>query len=212
MTASRIASWLLAGILFVVPLYWLGRWGVGSLPPSISTASVIAGIWVSWGIGGGLVYWLITDSMRRLRKQEDVDEQAMKILLAQPLVRVEPKRATLRLGEYAYGALEGKLQKIQPAGAKESGRLTKTRTVNLPDRTIEKTIDVAAGELVITDQRVMFTGDHESFFIALENLATVTNYRDGFAFEDAKSSYTIVTGAGTDRATFALSLHKITNR
>ena len=52
-------------------------------------------------------------------------------------------------------------------------------------------VNVATGELVITDKRVIFAGDGKSFVIPLDDLINTTNFFDGFGFSDSKWLTTI---------------------
>jgi hypothetical protein len=70
-------------------------------------------------------------------------------------------------------------------------------------------VEVAKGELVITDKRVIFAGDRKSFAIANGDLLNTTNYSDGFGFTDGNKTYTLTTPKGQAHTMFAVALHKV---
>ena len=70
-------------------------------------------------------------------------------------------------------------------------------------------VSVASGELVITDKRVIFSGDKKSFAIPLQNLLNSTNYTDGFGFSDNKTTYTLTTKNDRERMLFVIALNKV---
>jgi hypothetical protein len=221
MNAGRTAAWTLVGILVIAPLAVGAAWFAGATPRTLTAPAVAWGCAIGW-IAGGLIARSLLAGAAVQKRQEQQQAQlhrealAMEVLMAQPLVKVTPARATLRLGEYAYGATDAGLQPIQEAANKApGGRGSKKiafRTGATPDGALPKTTVIATGELVITDQRVIFTSEAKSFAIALDQLMAVTKYDDGFAFEDGKSSYEVLTPATPQRTAFAQALYKITQR
>jgi hypothetical protein len=221
MSPGRNPAWILVGILIAGPAIVLMAWVAGALPRSPAPGALlaaaagccIAGIW--------LARVLLTGAAVRKSEQAQQDQLqrealAMEVLMAQPLVQVKPARATLRLGEYAYGALQAGMQPIQDAAIQApGGRGSKKiafRSGETPDGSIPKSTLIATGELVISDQRVIFTSDAKTLAIALDQLMSVTKYSDGFAFEDGKSRYELLTAPGDARTAFAQALYKITQR
>ena len=221
MSPGRTSSWILVGILFLTPVLCLGAWLAGTMPPGLASSVVLAAGAISWGVGGGLARILFAGgaALKRQREQQENAQRealAMEVLMAQPLTPIKPARATLRLGEYAYGAVEGGLQPINAAGAQTAGGRGSKKIVfragATPGGAMPKATVMATGELVITDQRVIFTGDAKSFAIPLDQLMAVTKYADGFGFEDEKFRYEVVTAAAAERTAFAQALYKITQR
>jgi hypothetical protein len=207
--------------LFAIPVVGLGAWLCGTWPRGLPAGALVVLFMFGWGIGGWRVRVLtagaaVQQAQREQQEQEQRETLAMELLMAQPLTKINPARATLRQGEYAYGAIEGGLQPIVDAGTKvPGGRGSKKivfRTGTTPDGAVSKVTVLATGELVITDQRVIFTGDTKSFAIALDQLMVVTRYSDGFGFDDGKSSYEVVTPETAGRTAFAQALYKITQR
>ena len=221
MSPGRSSSWILVGILFLTPVLCLGAWLAGAMPPGLASSVLLAAGAISWGVGGWLTRLLVAGGAALKRQQEQQESEqrealAMEVLMAQPLTPIKPARASLRLGEYAYGAIEAGLQPINEAGTKTPGGRGSKKIVfragATPDGAVPKATVLATGELVITDQRVIFTADAKSFAIPLDQLMLVTKYTDGFGFEDGKSSYELVTAATAERTAFAQALYKITQR
>lgn len=55
---------------------------------------------------------------------------------------------------------------------------------NATSMAVNEALIVAAGELVVTDERVIFAGDHKSFALALDTLVNVSAYTNGFTLSD----------------------------
>ena len=144
----------------------------------------------------------------------------MQELLAQPLTEIKPRQALLKSGEKAYGSVFARLQEVQTVGysggsSGVSVRVAKgvtLRTGSMRAYAVKGAVIVASGEIVITDQRILFAGDRKSFDIPLESLLNVTSYSDGFGFHDNKKTYTFLTDNDRDRVTFGVALNKVLRR
>lgn len=56
---------------------------------------------------------------------------------------------------------------------------------------------------------MIFAGDRKSFAIPLADLLNTTNYKDGFGFNDSKTTCTLTTDSDRDRMLFAVALNKV---
>jgi len=63
----------------------------------------------------------------------------------------------------------------------------------------------------VTDSRLIFAGDHKSFVIPFDDLINITNYSDGFGFNDGKTSRVVTTDSDRDRLMFSATLQKVMN-
>lgn len=169
-----------------------------------------------WAIGAAIAYCLIWWSRRQaIQKAEATAE--LELFMTQPLQQVQPQTALLRPNEKAYATIQGELKETKTVGysagtAGVSVRVAKgvtLRTGGIKGGAMKGLVSVAAGELVITDQRIIFAGDRKSFAVANEDLLNTTNYADGFSFTDGKTTYTISTRSGKAHTTFAMVLHRI---
>ena len=208
----------MVGIAFLVPVNWIRLWIVGDIAKDSTLPQFLIGTIISWGLGAGLAYFLIV-SARGLKLKKANEEQAMQMLLAQPLTQIRPTKALLKAGEKAYGSVAASLQEVQTVGysAGTSGvsvRVAKgvtLRTSGTRARAVKGMVSVAAGELVVTDQRIIFAGDRKAFAIPLDELLNTTNYTDGFGFNTSKSTYTLLTESDRDGAIFGIALTKVLN-
>lgn len=216
---GRLLSWIIVVFLFLVPVNWFRLWFVGDIPKSSTLGEFLIGTLICWGISAGLGYFLIV-SARGIQLRKAKDEQAMQELLDQPLTEINPKQALLKSGEKAYGSVFARLQEVQTVGyaggsSGVSVRVAKgltLRTGGMRAHAVKGAVIVASGEIVITDQRVLFAGDRKSFDIPLESLLNVTNYTDGIGFHDNKKTYTFLTDKDRDREVFMIALNKVLHR
>jgi hypothetical protein len=216
MSIGRMLSWAVAVIAILIPFNWIRLWVIGDIPKSSTLTQFVSGTLILWAFGCGLAYFLIV-SARGIKIRKAKDDQTMRELLAQPLTEIRPAQALLKSGEKAYGAVMASLQEVKTVGFSAgttgmSVRVAKGLTIRSSGtrgRAVKGVVNVASGELVITDKRVIFAGDRKSFSILLEDLLNVTNYTDGFGFNDNRSSYTLITNNERDRAVFAITLEKV---
>lgn len=209
-------SWAIVTVTALVPLNWIRLWASGDIPKDATLMQFLLGTAICWSISAGLAYFLII-SARGIKIREAKDEQAMQVLLAQPLTEIRPSVALIKSGERAFCAVGAELLKQQTVGftANTSGvsvRVAKgvtLRTSGTKGKAVKGMVNVSSGELVVTDQRIIFSGDRKSFSIPLENLLNSTNYADGFGFSDSKSTYTLRTANDKERLQFAIALQKV---
>lgn len=217
MSVGRKLAWITVGGLFLIPVNWFRLDATGGLPAGSDWKSTAIGTLVFWGLSGALAYFLVV-SARGKRIQQAKEEQAMRDLMAQPLTPIRPAQALLKPGESAYGVIAARLHEVKTVGYSAGTRGASVhvakgltlRTSGTRGHAIKKSVAVAAGELVVTDKRVLFAGDNKSFALSLDKLLNVTNYADGFAFHDDKATYTLSTAQGAARVAFAVALHKVT--
>jgi hypothetical protein len=199
-----------------VPFNWIRLWASGDIPKDATITQFLVGSLICWGIAGALGYFLVV-SARGIKIRKAKEEQELHQLLAAPLTEIRPSQALVKAGEKAYGAVKASLQEVKTVGYSAgttgmSVRVAKgvtLRTSGTRGKAVKGLVSVAAGELVITDKRVIFSGDQKSFAIPLDDLLGTTNYSDGFGFSDSKATYTLITSNDRDRLLFAVALNKV---
>lgn len=86
------------------------------------------------------------------------------------------------------------------------------RSGSFRSHAVKGMVEVATGELVATNQRVIFAGDNKSFSIPLHKLINVTPYSDGVGLHDEHKNYLLGSGDGSLACkSFVVTLHKILN-
>ena len=219
MSVWRMLFWAFAALMGLVPLNWFRLWATGDLPHGATLTQFLIGTLVCWAIAGGLGYFLVVSAKGiKIRKERETRE--LEELLNKPLTEIRPSQALVKAGEKAYAAARGSLQESKTVGysAGTSGvsvRVAKGVTLRASGtrgKAVKGLVNIASGELVITDKRVVFAGDRKSFVIALEDLVNTTNYSDGFGFSDGKSTYTITTENDRERLIFGATMEKVLRR
>ncbi len=128
-----------------------------------------------------------------------------------------PRQALVRPGEVAYTAVEAHLQEVHTVGYETETRGTShpqllgvgTNYRSTSTSTAQnQAVLVASGELVVTDQRVIFAGDHKSFVLALDSLVSITAYTDGFRLSDGRATYTVLVYEPYQHSVFRITLQK----
>lgn len=216
MSLGRIVAWGLSALLAFIPLNWIRLWVIGDIPKDATLTQFIIGTLICWALAGGLGYFLVV-SARGIKRRKEQEAIALKQLQAQPLTEIRPSKALLKPSEKAYAAVLANLMEVQTVGysagtAGVSVRIAKgltVRTGGIRGKAEKGMVNVASGELVITDNRVLFSGDRKSFDIPLGKLLNATNYSDGFGFSDNKKTYTLTTANEADRVKFAVTLEKM---
>ena len=191
MSTGRVTSWTIVIVTFVLPVNWLRIHFFEPQPGDADLNSLIVQSLICWSIGGALAFFLIRSAhglkLIAAKRQQELEEFA-----AQPLSPIRPVQALLHAGEVAYASVAATLKETQTVGYRSgnsgvSVRVMKGVTIHSGGsrgHAVKKMVPVAAGELVITNQRVIFAGDAQSFSLALSKLINVTNYSDGIAFHD----------------------------
>jgi hypothetical protein len=216
MSLGRIISWGIVGILTLVPINWIRLWITGEVPKDATISQFLIGTLICWALAGGVAYFLLV-SARGIKRRKEREALALQQMLEQPLTEIRPNKAIIKPGEKAYAAVQAELMEVQTVGysgntAGLSVRIAKgvtVRTGGIRAKAIKGMGSAASGELVITDSRVLFSGDRKSFAISLSQLLSATNYSDGFGFSDNKKTYTLTTSNDADRLKFAVALQKV---
>jgi hypothetical protein len=188
-----VLGWAVVALLVVVPMNWIalavdGKWG--------SWLSLVGAVASSWGLAGAGVLAMVRTS-RSNRRREAALQQRLTDAREAPLEAVVPAVARLKPQETAYVAVRAELKALQTVGfqAGTSGmsvRVAKgvtVRTAGTRGGAIREVVTVANGELVLTDQRVIFAGDAKSLSLSLRSIINVTYYNDGLGVNDAKASH-----------------------
>lgn len=216
MSLGRIITWGIVGILALVPINWIRLWINNEAPKDATLSQFLIGTIICWGLAGGIGYFLVV-SARGIKRRKEKDALALQQMLEQPLTETRPNKAIIKPGEKAYAAVLAELMEVQTVGYSGnttglSVRIAKgvtVRTGGIRGKAVKGMVSAASGELVITDSRVVFSGDRKSFAIPLTQLLSATNYSDGFGFSDNKKTYTLATTNDTDRLKFAVALQKV---
>jgi len=215
---ARGLAWFFAVVFVLDGATYAITWatdkkGEVSLGPG-ATLFILGGLWCAYLYGSGINN---RNMGAKAKRQEADDLQAIEAAAAAPLEEVHPRQALLKQGEKAYGAIEATLQEEKTIGYSAgtqgvSLRVAKGLTVRSSGTRampVKGMVEVAKGELVITDKRVIFAGDRKSFVLANADLINTTNYSDGFGFTDGTKTYTLTTAKGREHGLFAIAVHKI---
>jgi hypothetical protein len=223
---GAIMGWLVVLALVAVPLNWMRLWAVGAIPAGTEPWMLVAaGVMfaIAGVLGWALIRWRRSERLREMvsLKAREIAEDAVETMLekmrAAPLEPIKPSRALLKSGEIAYAAVRGTLQeekilRYEAGSAGVSVRVMKgvsVRTGGTRGGAVRGVVDVAEGELVITNRRVIFAGDRKSFSVEHDGVLNTTNYRDGFGVSTATRTYAIETGTSIERAWFAVAMDRI---
>jgi hypothetical protein len=230
MIVIRFFAWLLAGFLLIAPLNWARLGMAGDLPSGTTLTQTLTIAAAFWLVGGLLAYFLLVSARKAKLKNAVIakatQEQAanetrfLQQLAAGDLIEMTPSRVVVKSGEKAYASIAASLHEIQTVGfsAGTSGvsvRVAKgitLRSSGTKGKAVKDLVTVASGELVVTDQRIIFAGDNKSLSIGLENLLQVTPHTDGFTFADNRSNYTFSAPKGQSLEIFRVTLNKVLGR
>jgi len=216
MSVGRILTWGIAGLLALVPINWIRLWVAGDIPKDSTFSQFLIGTSICWTLAAGIGYFLVV-SARGIKRRKEKEALALQQMMEQPLTEIRPSKAIIKPDEKAYAAILADLMEVQTVGysgstAGVSLRIVKgitVRTGGIRGKAVKSMVSAASGELVITDNRVLFSGDRKSFAIPLSQLLSATNYSDGFGFSDNKRTYTLTTANDADRLRFAVALQKV---
>jgi hypothetical protein len=215
MSTGRQWAWLIVGLAVILPMNWFRVYFIEPHTASDLQGLIIASL-ISLSIAVALSFFLVK-SAKGLKILREKRAMMLEKLAALPLNPVRPSQTLLKPGEVAYGVIGATLKEVQTVGyaGRNTGvsvRIAKGIRVNSGgsrSHAVKDFVSVASGELVITNQRVVFAGDHKSFAIALPHLINVTNYSDGIGFHDEHKSYVLVHGEGLDIDAFAITVQKV---
>lgn len=216
MSPWRIFFWAVTGLMALIPLNWIRLGITGELPTTTKLSELLIGTLILWGLAGGLAFFLVV-SARGIRLRKEREQREVQALLNGPLVPVQPRRAIVKPEERAYASAMGSIQEVKTVGFKAgssgmSVRVAKgltLRTGGTRGHSVKGVVTVATGELVATDQRVIFAGDFKSFSIPLRDLVSVTPYADGFGLSNGRSTYTVITSDDRERMLFGAVLERL---
>jgi hypothetical protein len=216
MTIGRLLAWCVVVFTATMPFNWARLWIVGDVPSGGSFSGFLTGTLICWGITGGLICFLIGSARGRKRMQAAA-AKAVQEIVNQPLTEIRPTQVLLKAGEKAYASVRASLHELKTLGFKAgtrgiSVRVAKgvtLRTSGSRGRAVKGSIRIASGELVVSDKRVIFAGDHKSFAIPLGSLVNVTTYSNGFGFHDERSTHVVTVESNNDRLVFDAVLNKV---
>jgi hypothetical protein len=226
---GRAIAWTFAIFMIALPIHWIwfGLVDGGVIRQEGSITHLLVRILIFWSIAGVLIYYLRVSAPQAmirmaLKRKELADlrareEQEYQALLAAPLTEIQTSKAILKAGEKAYGAVMASWQEERTVGFSAgtkgvSVRVAKgvtLRSSGTRGHAVKEVVGVSTGELVITNKRVIFSGDQKSFAIPLTSLLGTTHYSDGFGFSDNKRAYALKTHNKRDWTLFAVALNKV---
>jgi hypothetical protein len=215
MSNGRLVSWAIVAGTVCLPVNWFRIYFTEPAEEASPLPVVLASV-VSLTIGAAIVFFLI-QSAKGIRILKEKRAAALAALAAQPLKAIRPREAILNGSEIAYGAMNATLKETQTVGYSSgssgvSVRVMKGVTIH-SGRTlghaVKGVVTVSSGEVVITDQRVIFAGDTKSFTIPLAKLINVTNYADGVAFHEEHKSFLLVGADQSECDAFAITVQKV---
>ena len=215
---KRGFAWFCAGYLVIGSIALI--WGFladkdGHLSPWPGIAMLLFGsLWCAYLYGSGVNN---RNMANEAQLQHERDQQALELAMQSPLQEVRPRQALIKPDEKAYATIDATLLEEKTVGYSAGTRGMSVhvakgvtlRTSGTRAMPIKDMVEVARGELVITDKRVIFAGDRKSFFLANADLINTTNYTDGFGFTDGNKTYTLKTLKGPVQGLFAVALQKV---
>lgn len=147
------------------------------------------------------------------------EERAAKLERASsgPLATLEPRAALLRRNEVAHAAVAASLRELKTVGyrGRSSGlsvRVAKGvtyRTGGHGGGAVRKVVETARGELVVTNQRVLFAGDLKSLAIRLEDLVSVTFHHRTVLLGTSRRTYELLVVWNEDLEVFRIILERL---
>ena len=145
------------------------------------------------------------------------DQLKLANIRAGRLEAVKPSEALLRPGETAYATVRAKLYAQQTVGYRAAGRGVSIKVMKgLTFRSgggraaqQKQIVEIAAGELVVTDQRIIFAGDRKSFEIPFAKLINYHQLADGFTISSGATTHHLVCGRGPTTEIFGAVLHRL---
>jgi hypothetical protein len=216
---ARCIGWIAAAVLIYLPLHSLQRWLRGELPQggswqvfAINAATLAAGI--------ALAFFLLKSAQgtRKLQEQRARElRERLSQIQSSPLTEIRPSRALIKPGERAFASVsaqlfESKTLRYEGGSGGMSVRVAKgvyVRTAGMSGHAIKGDVQVASGELVVTDKRVIFAGDRKSFAVSLTNLVNIEQYKNGFRFGDSHATHTLIAPDWFHREVFRATLVKV---
>ena len=141
-------------------------------------------------------------------------EKVQTLLQSGELPVVQTSKVLLKANEVARAAIHAALLELQTTGvsAGKSGATLKlnshltVRTAATKGKAIKEDVTVSTGELVITDERIIFAGNNKSMSINLTSLIGYDIFSDGFSFSDDKKTYKFKTNNANKHDLFKLVL------
>lgn len=219
MGKGRMFSWAIVAVFVLVPFNWFRLWLQGEVPADATLLSLAAGTAFSWALGGALGFFLVV-SARGIRARKAQEQRAIEALRQQPLVSVTPRQALLQPGEVAFAAVRASLQEVHTVGYETRTRgsshdqILGTGTNHYStgiSKAVNEALTVATGELVVTNTRVIFAGDHKSFVLGLNTLVSISPYSDGFTLSNGHTTHTVLVQDSYQHAVFQITLQKVLN-
>ena len=166
-------------------------------------------------VSGALAFFLVK-SAKGLEILRTKQEQALNEVAHGPLKPVRPSVALLKKGETAYATVNAALKEIQTVGysggsggmSVHVAKVVTLRSSKFRSHAVKGMVEVATGELVVTDQRVIFAGNNKSFSISLDKLVNVTPYVDGVGLHDEHKNYLLGCADSFACKSFIVILHQ----
>lgn len=192
MGAVRLMMWAVVLGLACVPASWGITWMTEGAMPGGSLKKLLVGTAICWGLAAVLAAYLLTDARERLERKAR-EQRDMARLLHQPLKPVQTRKVLTQSGESAYATARGQLQGRPTAGMGPSAA----------------TENMASGELVVTNHRVVFAGGAQSFAIELDHLMATTDHAHGVCFRTGNQTCTVHIPNERERLLFKVALRKV---
>ncbi|SMC29093.1 hypothetical protein SAMN02745857_03595 [Andreprevotia lacus DSM 23236] len=218
--AARTWGWIATGVIAFFPANWLRLLLINQLPYGASKSGFVINILIGFSVVALLVKWLLWLG-RRERERLQHRAAALQAEMAQPLQPINAGRLMRQDGEEVYAVLPAQLMSLRTTGHRTSSSTSSHRhdhifsddevhrTTTSSTTAIQNWVPVANGELALTNERVVFAGDADSFAIALDKLLNITPYANSFGFNDQHNNYMVNTGGGNDHARFHIALCKL---
>ena len=151
---------------------------------------------------------------------DEKNEKQNELLRQEPLTPIKPHQALIKANETAFAQIMCGIYELKTVGYKAgsrgaSVRIAKgftVRTSGTRASPIKDMVCISNGELVITDQRLIFAGDLKSFSMPIPTIINVTEYSNGVGISDEKKTYTLIAQDKTKVSAFQIKLDKVLNR
>lgn len=199
MGAVRLMMWAAAAGLACTPAGWAMAWISDGEMPGGSVKKLLVGAAICWGVAAVLAAYLLADARER-RERKAREQREMARLLQQPLKPVQTRKVMTESGEQAYATARGQLQaRPSPGVAPKAAVAGRGMAAENP----------VSGELVVTDHRVIFAGEAQSFAIELDHLMATTDHAQGVCLRTGNRTCTVLIPNERERTLFKVALRKV---
>lgn len=236
MYIGKTLTWFFIAYMVYKPIGIIHLWVVSMTPPMSVIALVFSTIaywtiaivsWLSMPVVLPYIYRILRekkakqlalrekDAIRKMELVAQARQEEQKILDA-PLIPITPAQTLLKSKETAYAAALADLHQEKTVGYTAGSRGTSIRIAKglsfkikgTRQQAIKGLVTISSGELVVTNERLIFSGTPKSFVLSLNSLISVTLYQDGLTVSDGKATHTLIFQNAKELKMFGITLNK----